>query len=179
MPDLQNNGGISDNLIKVSIKTLIMTNQKTPSIIVLQPEEPQVQPGVYRILPIWTGPAEAAQIGMALEKQRTPRPSTHDLFLDAITNLDAQVSHVTIVAAEKNTFFATLHLQQFERTIELDARPSDAIALALRQDAPIYVAKDVLEKASFPYIVKQKQSEEEEMAAFHSFLENLNPEDFQ
>lgn len=77
---------------------------------------------------------------------------THDLFLDALTNLDARIDHVLINEVNGPTFYAKLVLRQHSRLIELDARPSDALALAIRQEAPIYMNEDVLERASFPYV---------------------------
>ena len=109
---------------------------------------------------------------------RTPRPLTHDLMLDALTNLDARIDHAVINDVKGTTFFAKLYLKQGDRTIELDARPSDAIALAIREDAPIYIDEKTLDKGSYPYIIREDASESE-IEEFHSFLENISPEDFQ
>ena len=129
-------------------------------------------------MPVWVGPAEAMQLGMAVEHMRTPRPLTHDLMLDALTNLDARIDHAVINDVKGTTFFAKLYLKQGNRTIELDARPSDAIALAIREDAPIYIDEKTLNKGSYPYIIREDASESE-IEEFHSFLENISPEDFQ
>lgn len=123
-------------MIPVTIQTLIMTAPPSPSIIVLQPEEEATQQRTRRVVPIWIGTAEATQMGIALEKARFSRPMTHDLFLDALTNLDARIDHVLINEVKGNTFFARLTLRQHGRLIELDARPSDALSLAIRQEAP-------------------------------------------
>ena len=131
-----------------------------------------------RIVPVWVGPAEAMQLGMAVEHMRTPRPLTHDLMLDAHTNLDARIDHAVRNDVKGTTFFAKLYLKQGNRTIELDARPSDAIALAIREDAPIYIDEKTLNKGSYPYIIREDASESE-IEEFHSFLENISPEDFQ
>ena len=147
-------------MIPVRIQTLIVTAAPAPSIIVLQPVE-ETQNGKSRVVPIWIGAAEAAQMGVALEKARFTRPMTHDLFLDALTNLDARVDHVVINDVKGPTFFARLALRQ-GRLIELDARPSDALSLAVRQEAPIYIEDNVLERASFPYLFKKAPDEEEE-----------------
>lgn len=147
-------------MIPVSIQTLIMTAAPAPSIVVLQPEE------------------EASQLGIALEKARFSRPMTHDLFLDALTNLDACVDHVLINDVKGATFFARLTLRQHGRLVDLDARPSDALSLATRQEAPIYIEESVLEKASFPYVFRKNPQDEEEIAEFHEFLENIAPDDF-
>lgn len=165
-------------MIPVSIQTLIMTAAPAPSIVVLQPEEEASQRRTRRIVPIWIGAAEAAQLGIALEKARFSRPMTHDLFLDALTNLDACVDHVLINDVKGATFFARLTLRQHGRLIDLDARPSDALSLATRQEAPIYIEESVLEKASFPYVFRKNPQDEEEIAEFHEFLENIAPDDF-
>lgn len=165
-------------MVPVRIQTLIVTSAPAPSIIVLQPIE-EKQNGKSRIVPIWIGTAEAAHMGVALEKARFTRPMTHDLFLDALTNLDAQVDHVVISDVKGPTFFARLVLRQAGRLIELDARPSDALSLAVRQQAPIYIEEAVLERASFPYLFKKAPDAEEELEEFRMFLEELAPEDFQ
>lgn len=136
-------------MIPVTVQTLIVSAAPSPSIIVLQPVEEIVQEGKSRIIPIWVGVNEATQMGIALEKARFSRPMTHDLFLDALTNLDA--------------------------------RPSDALALAVRQKAPIYIEEDVLERASFPYVLRRTEPEasEAELSEFKKFLEGLAPEDFE
>ncbi len=166
-------------MIPVTVQTLIVSVAPSPSVIVLQPMEEKVQEGKYRIIPIWIGVNEATQMGIALEKARFSRPMTHDLFLDALTNLDARIDHVLIKDVKGPTFFATLALRQHDRLIVLDARPSDAIALAIRQQAPIFIDEEVLERASFPYVLKNDLDAEEELAEFRSFLEGLAPEDFE
>ena len=142
-------------MIPVTIQTLIMTAPPSPSIIVLQPEEEATQQRTRRVVPIWIGTAEATQMGIALEKARFSRPMTHDLFLDALTNLDARIDHILINEVKGSTFFARLTLRQHGRLIELDARPSDALSLAIRQEAPIFIDEEVLEKASFPYVFRK------------------------
>ena len=165
----------------VNVQTLIVSAAPAPSILVLQPIEEPSQPGKYRIVPIWVGMNEATQLGIALEKARLARPMTHDLFLDALTNLDARVDHVVINDVKGAMFFARLTLRQHDRLIDLDARPSDALALAVRQKAPIYIVEDVLERASFPYVLRRTEPEasEAELSEFKKFLEGLAPEDFE
>lgn len=166
-------------MVPVNIQTLIVSAAPAPSIIVLQPIEQPAQANKSRIIPIWIGANEAAQLGVALEKARFARPMTHDLFLDALTNMDARIDHVVINEVKGAMFFARLTLRQHERLIDLDARPSDALALAIRQQAPIYIEDDVLERASFPYVFKQHPEEEEQLAEFRTFLEEIAPEDFE
>ena len=165
-------------MVPVKIQTLIVSSAPSPSIIVLQPIEEAPQNNNFRIVPIWVGINEATQIGIALEKARFSRPMTHDLFLDSLTNLDARIDHVLINEVNGPTFFAKLVLRQHDRLIELDARPSDALALAIRQQAPLYIDEAVLEKASFPYVFKNNPDEETEVAEFRHFVEGLAPEDF-
>lgn len=165
-------------MVPVKIQTLIVSNAPSPSIIVLQPIE-DVSEGVNtRIVPIWVGINEATQMGIALENARFSRPMTHDLFMDALTNLDARIDHVLISDVQGPTFFAKLVLRQHDRLIELDARPSDALALAIRQEAPMYIDDIILEKASFPYVFKSNADEEAEVAEFKRFIEGIAPEDF-
>lgn len=165
-------------MIPVRIQTLVVSNSSAPSVIVLQPIEENPASDNFRVVPIWVGISEATQMGIALEKARFSRPMTHDLFLDALTNLDAQIDHVYIHDVKDSTFFSTLVLRQHDRLIELDARPSDALALAVRQEAPIFMEEEVLKQASFPYVFKKFADTEEEVADFRSFLEELAPEDF-
>lgn len=169
-------------MIPVTIQTLIVSTSPSPSIVVLQPVEDAPQEGKSRIVPIWVGVNEATQMGIALEKARFSRPMTHDLFLDALTNLDARVDHVVINDVQGSTFFARFTLRQHDRLIDLDARPSDAMALAVRQKAPIYIEEEVLERASFPYVLRREepsQATEAELSEFKKFLEELAPEDFE
>lgn len=167
-------------MIPVLVQTLVVASAAAPSVVVLCPQDEQTAETVH-IIPIWIGHHEAAQIGMALEHVRFGRPMTHDLFLDAVTNLDAIVDHVVINNVEGSTFFAELVLKQYDREIHLDARPSDAIALAIRQKAPVFVTEEVFTQASFAYNVKHGPSEidsEKELESFRTFLADLVPEDF-
>lgn len=164
-------------MVPLKILTLIVAGPNQPSVLVLKPVE-EMPPGKARIVPIWIGPPEAAQVGMALEGVKFERPLTHDLFLDALTNLDARIDSMVIYRAKKQMFFAHLVLSQGGRLITLDARPSDAVALALRQGAPMYIQEDVLDQASFPYLFRGEKQTEEELAEFKTFLDHISPEDF-
>ncbi len=164
-------------MIPVKVQTLLMSQDASPSILVLsalQSEDLEVDP---RFIPIWIGLPEAAQIGLALEDIRLPRPLTHDLFINAIASLDAYVDHVLITDVKASTFYATLTLRQHGHLIELDARPSDAIALAIKQNASIYVMEKVYEKASFPFKLNPENNEQD-LEEFHEFVSNLSPDDF-
>jgi bifunctional DNase/RNase len=100
-----------------------------------------------RYLPIWIGPFEADAIAMAIQGHEPQRPMTHDLLKSMIGELDGQISHILINDIQENTFFARIVIEQRGRTIEVDARPSDAVALAVRTEVPIYVETHVLDQA--------------------------------
>ncbi len=144
-------------------------NLKTPAVILTDEEE-------KRYLPIWIGVAEATAIFIQLNEQSLPRPMTHDLLKNVIEALGAKVNKVVINDIEQNTFFARLFLEHpdSEEKIEVDSRPSDAIALALRMDAPIFVAEKVVIKAT----IVDKEKYKSEMSEFKKFLENVSPTDF-
>lgn len=158
--------------------TLIVMSPDSPSFLVLEPLENHAFEGKSRVVPIMIGIHEAMGLGMVLEHARFSRPMTHDLMLDALTNLDARIDHVYIHNVREGTFYAHLVLAQHDRLITLDARPSDAIALALRQESPIYIDEQVLEHASFPYLFQEPYDEERVVEDFKSFLENVSPDDF-
>ena len=166
-------------LIPVSIQTLILSHSPAPSVLVLQPTDEMNPSKNGRIIPIWIGSQEAAQIGLALENIKLPRPLTHDLLLDGLTNLDAFIDHVIINDVNKTVFYSKVILRHHGRLIQLDARPSDSITLALKQGASIYMDKDVLECASYPYMFKGDQPvDTEELKRFHSFITSVSPDDF-
>lgn len=164
-------------MIPLRILTLIVSGPANPAVLVLEPIE-ESKEGVSRVVPIWIGMNETMQLAVAIEHAKLPRPMTHDLFLDALTNLDTTIDHVLINDVKGQTFFAKLYLRQGGRLIELDARPTDAIALALREDAPFLISDEVLENASYPYIFKDEKMKEMELEEFRSFIKDLNPEDF-
>ena len=159
------------------VLTLVVTGQNQPSILVLEPTEEKGK-AEARIVPIWIGAHEAASLGIALEQVKLPRPATHDLLLDLLTNLDATVDYAVLTDMRGQTFIANLVLKQGDRVIELDSRPTDALALAIRQGAPFYIEEDLLEKASYPYVFKEARDEEAEFEEFRHFLEEIAPEDF-
>ena len=164
-------------MIQVSILTLVVSGMNGPSVVVLEPHE-EHEPGVSRVVSIFIGPTEGMHLGMALDGARTARPMPHDLILDAFTHLDARVDHVVIDAVKDTVFFAKLVIAQHGRLIELDARPSDALALAVRQNADMFIAEDVLDAASFPYIYRTDVDQEQLIEDFRLFVDGLDPEDF-
>jgi bifunctional DNase/RNase len=137
------------------------------------------------VLPIWIGQPEATAILLALEAVELPRPLTHDLLKNVIETLNAYVERVEITRVQEGTFFAALILRAEERTLAIDARPSDSIALAVRCGAPVFVAEEVMESAAVPDDnagnagAEGEVDEEAELQAFREFLEGVDPEDFQ
>jgi uncharacterized protein len=133
-----------------------------------------------KFLPIWIGHPEAAAILMKLQSQAPPRPMTHDLLSDMLEQLEAQVVRITVTELRENTFYAQITVQQEGREIEVDSRPSDAIALAIRAEAPIFAADRVIEESAIEFEgedVDQDQLDQE-VAKFRTFLEEVTPEDF-
>jgi hypothetical protein len=133
-----------------------------------------------KFLPIWIGHPEAAAILMKLQSQAPPRPMTHDLLSDMLEQLEAQVVRITVTELRENTFYAQITVQQDGREIEVDSRPSDAIALAIRAEAPIFAAERVIEESAIEFEgedVDQDQLDAE-VAKFRNFLDEVTPEDF-
>jgi len=128
-----------------------------------------------RALPIWITQDMAKAILTALENQRSPRPLTHDLMVNLLDAWDMTLERIVIHALQDNTFYAILTIRQGEVKKEIDARPSDAIALALRTDCSIWVLEEVVADASIPV---DRDADEAERQAFRQFLANLRPEDF-
>ena len=127
-----------------------------------------------KVLPIWIGIFEANAIALELEKIATPRPMTHDLILNVMAGLSAKIRKIEINELKDSTYFANIHLDVASDIIIIDARPSDAIAIALRAEAPIFVSNDVVEKTqSFDMDFKLDSSER-----MKDWLESLEPEDF-
>ncbi|OKH15975.1 bifunctional nuclease family protein [[Limnothrix rosea] IAM M-220] len=126
-----------------------------------------------RALPIYIGQDQARSIMNVIDNKTPPRPLTHDLLANLIETWDLIVEKVIIHALEDNTFYAVLCTKQGEITKEIDCRPSDAIALALRMNSPIWVLEEVISEASIPV---DRDADEEERQAFREFVDNLSPE---
>lgn len=114
-----------------------------------------------QLLPIWVGPFEANAIAFEIEKMSPPRPMTHDLLRNLILQMDGRVRRVVVTELRNNTFFAVIELEIAGKMLFLDARPSDAIALALRVDAPIFVHESVLESSTSVIVERQDEETEE------------------
>ncbi len=163
-------------MVPVVIETLVVGATPAPSVVVLRPFAEDTKKS--RVLPIWIGPAEATSIGIALEGSEHPRPMTHDLVVGLLEAAGAPIDRVEITRVEGTTFFASIVLIKDGETLYVDARPSDAIALAVRVQAPIYVEDDVMLSSSFPYEFSPQGRMEAEMDEFHQFIESVQPEDF-
>jgi bifunctional DNase/RNase len=135
-----------------------------------------------KFLPIWIGHPEAAAILMKLQGASTPRPMTHDLVTAMLGELDAQVVRITVTELKENTFYASITVQQNGSEIEIDSRPSDAIALAVRADAPIFAAEDVIEESAIEFEGEEGEVNEDEVqeivSEFKQFLEHVTPDEF-
>jgi len=152
----------------VEIRGLILDPVSNSPIVILKKPEENV------FLPIWIGVFEANAIALQLEGVQTPRPMTHDLLRDLISGLGASVTGVLVHALVENTFHAVIELQDGSgKAINLDARPSDAIALALRCKAPIRVSEEVFEKAHALDLTSVKDQD----TRLREWLESLSPED--
>jgi uncharacterized protein len=130
-----------------------------------------------KFLPIWIGHPEAAAILMKLQGASTPRPMTHDLFTDMLGQLDARVVRIAVTELRDNTFYAMITISIDGSEIEVDSRPSDAIALAVRADAPIFAADSVIEESAIEF-EHEDVNEEEVVEEFKKFLDEVKPEDF-
>jgi uncharacterized protein len=154
-------------MIKMEIKGLLMDPVSNMPVVVLR----DTANGVF--LPIWVGIFEANAIALQMEKIATPRPMTHDLLKNLLSELDAKVERIVINDLRDNTFFARIHLLRGETRWNVDSRPSDAIALALRVDAEIFVEEEVLEKSK----TLKPDGEETDPERLKKWLEEVNPED--
>ncbi|MFA6955494.1 MAG: bifunctional nuclease family protein [Thermoanaerobaculia bacterium] len=152
-------------LIRMMVKGLMLDPISNSPIVVLKDEEEKT------MLPIWVGVFEANAIALKLENFETPRPLTHDLFHSVLATLGMRVARVVVNDLRDSTFFARIFLSIEDREVEVDARPSDAIALALRADAPIFVDQSVLDQAQ---TISPDDSEDEKV---RKWFEQLNPEE--
>ncbi len=130
-----------------------------------------------RFLPIWIGHPEAAAILMKLQGAQTPRPMTHDLLNDMLENLEAKCERVSVTELRDNTFYASITISVNGAEVEIDSRPSDAIALAVRCQAPIFAAEEVIEESSIEF-EHEVEDQEEVVEKFKDFLDEVSPEDF-
>ncbi len=130
-----------------------------------------------KFLPIWIGHPEAAAILMKLQGATTPRPMTHDLVTDMLTELDVTCTRVSVTELKENTFYASITLTHNGQEVEIDSRPSDALALAVRAGAPIFAAEDVISESAIEF-EPEVEDTEQVVEKFKDFLDNVTPEDF-
>ena len=162
--------------LEMKVKQLALDPLSNMPMIVLRDEEDK------RSLPIWVGLAEANAIALELEKISHARPMTHDLIRNILESVGARVSKVVVNDLKENTFYAVIHLRLGANDLTVDSRPSDAIALALRVDAPIYVDEEVLNKAESVEVKVAKEPEStgkpDDPARIKEWLESIKPGDF-
>ena len=130
-----------------------------------------------KFLPIWIGHPEAAAILMKLQGASTPRPMTHDLLSDVLGELEVECTKVAVTELRENTFYASISLRVNGRELEIDSRPSDALALAVRAGAPIFAADDVIAESAIEF-EHEVEDTEEVVEKFKDFLDHVTPEDF-
>ncbi len=138
-------------------------------IVILRDKDQQ------NILPIWIGILEANSIAVGLEKLKLPRPMTHDLFKSVLDRLGAKLLRIEVTDIKDNTYYAILHLEADGKSLEIDSRPSDAIAIALRLGAPIMVREEVFEKA---IRIDASSGTGADKDKWTELLEKMDPEDF-
>jgi bifunctional DNase/RNase len=153
--------------IEMTIKGLMVDPITNMPIIILRDKEGR------RVLPIWVGVFEANAIALQIENVTTPRPMTHDLLKNVIADLRARIEKIVVSDLKENTFFALIYLNVGGEVMAIDARPSDAIALALRARAPIFVEERVIDHAKTVDIAPDKGETER----LQKWLESLDPED--
>lgn len=145
----------------------------TPMVLLRESE------GRHRLLPIYIGSPEASAIHYALEGVVPPRPLTHDLFLIALGELDATITRVVVTEMRDRTYFADLHLSTADGERVLSARPSDAIALAVRCGAPLFASEQLIDEVGQEPALEPEDDAAEIIDEFKDFIENVSPEDFQ
>ena len=153
--------------IEMTIKGLMVDPITNTPIVILRDKEGQ------KVLPIWVGIFEANAIALQIENVATPRPMTHDLLRNIIHDLKASVQKIVVCDLQENTFYALIYLGLNGDTVAIDARPSDAIALALRTRAPIFVEDTVIDNAKTVDFTTEKADADR----LHKWLESLDPDD--
>jgi len=163
-------------LVEMKVRGLALDPVSNMPIIILRDDEDK------RSLPIWVGIFEANAIALELEKIPTARPMTHDLIRNILESVGARVTKVVVNDLKENTFYAVIHLRLGPNDLTVDSRPSDAIALALRVDAPIFVDEEVLNKAESVEVKVAKEPDStgkpDDPARIKEWLESIKPGDF-
>lgn len=166
------------SLVRMDIHTIVVGGGPVASLIVLKSRVPKGS--IPRQLPIKIGGVEAASISMGVGGGTSSRPMTHDLLRSVMTSLGASLTSVAIVDVRGTTFFAQLRmLDAAGNPLEIDCRPSDAIALAVRTGVPILTDEKVLDTASTPdFSAVEEDEKQRDLERFHEFIDQLSPEDF-
>jgi len=167
-------------MVEVTVARLGLDSSTNSYVVILQ------EKGGSRLLPIWIGQPEAESIAMHINNIKRDRPLTHDLCKNLIVGLRGQLRRVQITKVQKSTYFAELHIVRDDVLVQIDARPSDSIAVALRLSAPIYAQESLLtavdgdesEDGDEPDLEAAKTAEELNAEQLKQYLENLRPEDF-
>jgi bifunctional DNase/RNase len=163
----------ADGFTRMSIYGINLDLFSSSPIVILKVEDEN------RYLPIWIGQPEARSILMKLQNQEFSRPLTHDLAVNLVTELGGSMERVTVTELRDSTFFATISLEINGRTVEIDSRPSDAIALAVRSGAEIFAADEVIEEAAVVFEEAMEEAPEEEVVdKFKDWMNRVSPEDF-
>ncbi len=158
-------------MIEMKVMGIALDTRTGSPIVVLHDIENR------RALPIWIGSAEASSIIRKIENLGVARPMTHDLLISIIEKTGYKLNKIEINDVEKETYYATIFLEDSEnKVIEIDSRPSDAIALAIRVDAPIYVTSNVLASGS---VSTDSAKDEQEAQEFKNFIQSIKPSDFE
>jgi bifunctional DNase/RNase len=153
--------------LQVEIKGLMLDPSSNVPIVILRDISSQL------FLPIWIGVFEANAIALRLEGVEPPRPMTHDLLRSVLEQLGGRIEKIVISDLKESTFFALIHVQNHDRKVEIDARPSDAIALAIRTDSPIFVLRSVLDKAQAVDLAAEATDEDK----LKKWLEEISPDE--
>jgi hypothetical protein len=163
-------------MIEMTIDSIRMSLMNYQRVVILKEKDGE------RYLPIWIGPAEADSIAIKLQNVEVPRPMTHDLLCSAIQALGARINSIVVTELRNDTFYARIFVVVDGRDLEIDSRPSDAIALAVRVEVPIYADESVLEKAGILLPADGKpgdlsDDELNKLSPFRDFIDTLNLDD--
>jgi bifunctional DNase/RNase len=157
-------------MIEMKVMGIALDTRNGSPIVVLHDKENR------KALPIWIGSAEASAIIRKIENLKVTRPMTHDLFIDFVEKTGYKLDKIEINDVERETYYATIFLSDSEgKVVEIDARPSDAIAMAIRVDAPIFVTTNVISNGS---VSTDSAKDEEDAQEFKKFVQNIKPSDF-
>jgi len=174
-------------MVEVRLRAVRVDLQSNTPVLLLQESE-----GLGRTLPIFIGAPEATAIAFALQGMDTPRPMTHDLIRDLLEALGAQVTRVVVTELRTSTYYADIVLTHDGREVPVSSRPSDAVAVAVRTGAPLFVADDLMDAEGVMLAVDEEEDEDEDdeegtedvgnpeeiVGEFRSFLDTIRPEDF-